>query len=178
MTPTSKYLALASHRTSARTSGARSFQLLNRHDQPRIEAFFLSFDFDQRRSFFGAGMSDAAIRNYCCDIDWNLTAIIARSGPCCIEALAMLVSIAPRHTLAEFHVASPLLCDQRTLINELAELAIELGACRYQALIVSRELAHPTLLAVLRENPFATFDSDAVRLDLWPHYRHRATTAC
>ena len=89
----------------------------------------------------------------------------------------MLASIPPRHTLAEFHIASPLTGSHRPAIDELADLAIEVGACRYQALIVSRELAHPDLLALLRENPCATFDSDTVRLDLWPHYGRHATTA-
>jgi len=178
MTLTSDYVGSALHRTSTRAFGTRSFQLLNRHDLPKIEAFFLSFDFDQRRSFFGAGMSNAAVRNYCWGIDWSLTSMIARSGPCCLEAVAILVSIPPRHNLAEFHVASPLTGSHRPGIDELAELAIEVGACRYQALIVSRELAHPDLLELLRENPCATFDGDIVRLDLWPHYeRHAATTA-
>ena len=46
-------LALASQRAA----GQRSFQILGDHDLPRLEAFFLSFDFDQRRGYFGGGIS-------------------------------------------------------------------------------------------------------------------------
>ena len=39
---------------SQRAAGLRTFQILSDHDRPKLEAFFLSFDFDQRRAFFGA----------------------------------------------------------------------------------------------------------------------------
>src|SRR5215470_13349111 len=164
MTSIQEQLASASQRAP----GSRTFQLLSRHDQPRVEAFFLSFDLDQRRSFFGTGASDAAVRNYCDAIDWDFTTMIARGGPCCLEAVATLVSIPPYHALAEFHVACPLRCNQRPIIAELTALAIEVGAIRYQGLIVLRKFAHPDLLVELRENPFARFDTATIRVDLWP----------
>jgi hypothetical protein len=164
MTSIQEQLASASQRAP----GSRRFELLSHHDQPRIEAFLLSFDLDQRRAFFGTGASDAAIRNYCGAIDWDFTTMIARSGPCCLEAVATLVSIPPYYALAEFHVACPLRCNQQPIMAELTALAIEVGAVRYQGLIVLREFAHPDLLVELRENPLAIFDTATIRIDLSP----------
>jgi hypothetical protein len=113
---------------SQRAAGQRSFQILRDHDLPRLEAFFLSFDFDQRRGYFGGGVSSQSIRKFCRSIDWNVTRIIARSGPYCLEAIAALVSLPPDYTAIELSVACPLACEQQPIIAELFELAIEIGA--------------------------------------------------
>lgn len=42
-------------------SAGRSHQHLSSHDEQRIAAFFLSFDFDQRRAYFGGGISDHSL---------------------------------------------------------------------------------------------------------------------
>ena len=156
------HLALASQRAP----GLRSFQLLGDRDLPRLDAFFLSFDFDQRRTYFGGGISDQSIREFCRAIDWPTTTIIARSGPYCLEAVAMLVSLPPDHAVVEFSVACPLSCDQRPIVAELLDLAIELGALEYVTLLVRRELAHTDLLSLLRDNDQARFDGNHVELDL------------
>ena len=70
-------LALASRRAP----GSRSFQILRNDDLPRLYAFFRSFDFDQRRAYFGGGISDRSVRDYCREIDWSHTTVIARSSP-------------------------------------------------------------------------------------------------
>jgi hypothetical protein len=155
-------LALASQRAA----GLRTFQLLNEHDLPRLEAFFLSFDFDQRRGYFGGGISDQSIRDYCRAIDWNCAILIARGGPYCIEAVVTLVSLPSDHLVAELSVACPLDCNQQPIVAELLNLAIEVGALRYWTLLVRRELAHADLLCLLRESSRARFDYDNVRLDL------------
>src|SRR5262249_46952694 len=159
-----KQLALAPQRAP----GSRRYELLGRHDQPRVEAFILSFDLDQRRSFFGTGASNAAIHNYCCAIDWDFTTMIACGGPRGLEAIATLISIPPYHALAEFYLACPLRCDPPPIIAEITSLAIEIGSARYQGLIVLREFVHPDLLVQLRKNPFARFDTATIRVDLWP----------
>jgi hypothetical protein len=155
-------LALASQRAP----GQRSFQLLGDRDVPRLEAFFLSFDFDQRRAYFGGGVSDRSIRAYCAAIDWGTTTLIARSGPYCLEAVAMLVSLPPDHGVAEFSVGCPLACNQRPIIAELLDLAIEIGAPEYRTLLVRRELANADLLPLLRDRDQARFGSEDVELDL------------
>ena len=162
MTSILNRLALASQRAA----GQQIFQVLREHDLPRLDAFFLSFDFDQRRSYFGGGISDQAILEHCRAIDWSCTTLIARSGPYCIEAVAMLVSLPPDHSVAELSVGCPLHCNQRPIVAELFDLAIEFGAPRYQTLLVRRELAHADLLSLLRENSRARFDHENVRLDL------------
>ena len=166
-------LALASRRAP----GQRCFQLLGDRDLPRLDAFFLSFDFDQRRAYFGGGVSDHSIRKYCRAIDWSTTTAIARSGPYCLEAIAMLVSLPPDHAVAELSVGCPLACNQRPIVAELLNLAIEVGAAGYRTLLVRRELAHPDLLSLLRDNGRARFDGDNVALDLVAA-RHANAAAC
>jgi len=155
-------LALASQRAP----GRRSFQLLGESDLPRLEAFFLSFDFDQRRAYFGGGVSDQSIGAHCRAIDWGTTTMIARSGPYCLEAVAVLVSLPPDHAVAEFSVGCPLACNQRPIIAELLGLAIEIGAHGYRALLVRRELANTDLLSLLCDHGQARFDCANVQLDL------------
>ena len=155
-------LALASQRAP----GMRSFELLGDRDLTRLHAFFLSFDFDQRRAYFGGGISDQSIREYCHAVDWTTTTVIARSGPYCLEAVAMLVSLPPDHTIFEFSVGCPLSCNQRPIIAELLDLAIEISALGHRTLLVRRELAHPDLLSLLRGNDQARFAGEKVELDL------------
>jgi hypothetical protein len=151
---------------SQRASGLRLFQILSDHDLPKLEAFFLSFDFDQRRAYFGGGVSSQSIRRFCRGIDWKSTTIIARSGPYCLEAIAMLVSLPPDHATVELSVACPLACQQRSIVAELFELAIEIGELGKRKLIVSRELAHPDLMSVLRSSGLGRFGSELVEVDL------------
>ena len=172
MTNVLNRLALASQRAP----GLRSFELLGDRDVPRLHAFFLSFDFDQRRAYFGGGISDHAVSEYCRAIDWDTTTVIARSGPYCLEAVATLVSLPPEHEAAEFSVGCPLACDQRPIIGELFNLAIEIAAVRHRVLLVRRELANGDLLALLRGNDHARFDDDSVELDLVE--ARRLTAAC
>jgi hypothetical protein len=166
-------LALASQRAP----GLRCFQLLGDRDLPRLDAFFLSFDFDQRRAYFGGGVSDQSVRDYCRAIDWSTTTVIARSGPYCLEAIATLVSLPPDHAVAELSVGCPLSCNQRPIVAELVNLAMEIGAAGYRTLLVRRELAHPELLSLLRDNDHARFDSDNVELDVVA-VRHINVAAC
>jgi hypothetical protein len=172
MTNTLNRLALASQRAP----GQRTFQLLNHHDLLRIEAFFLSFDFDQRRAYFGGGISDQSIRDHCRAIDWSCTTIIARCGPYCVEAVAVLVSLPPDHVV-ELSVGCPLACNQQPIVAELFDLAVKIGARGYWTLLVRRELAHPGLLSLLRETGQARFDGENVELDLVPTRCIKAT-AC
>jgi hypothetical protein len=151
---------------SQRAPGLRSFQILKRHDEMRLRAFFLSFDFDQRRAYFGGGISDPAVREHCKTIDWDNTTIIARSGPACIDAVAVLASLPPAHTTAELSLACPLPGNQTQVVGELLDLAVDVAAIRYRALIVSRELANPDLLALLRENRATRFCGEHVEIPL------------
>jgi hypothetical protein len=102
---------------SQRAPGFRSFQILKRHDELRLRAFFLSFDFDQRRAYFGGGMSDPAIREYCETIDWENMTIIARSGPACIDAVVILASLPPAHTTAKMSLACLLSGNQAQVVE-------------------------------------------------------------
>src|SRR4051794_36090829 len=103
---------------SQRTPGFRSFQILKRHDELRLRAFFLSFDFDQRRAYFGGGMSDPAIREYCETIDWENLTIIAHSGPTGIDAVVVLASLPPTHTTAKLSLACLLSGNQAQVVCE------------------------------------------------------------
>ena len=151
---------------SQRAPGLRSFQILKRHDELRLRAFFLSFDFDQRRAYFGGGMSDPAIREYCETIDWENVTIIARSGPACIDAVIILASLPPAHTTAKLSLGCPLSGNQAQVVRELLDVAIDFAALRFRKLIGCPELAHPELLALLRENQTARFNCEHVEIDL------------
>jgi hypothetical protein len=172
MTNILNQLALASRRAA----GLRSFQLLSDNDLSRVKAFFLSFDFDQRRACFGGGISDHSIHEYCDAIDWDRTTLIARSGPYCLEAVAILASLASDRSAAELSVACPLLCNQNPIIAELLDLAIEIASLQYEKLIVNRELANPDLMSLLRNSDAARFDCEDVQVDLAA--RRRRTAAC
>ena len=152
--------------SSQPVASGRSYQHLSIHDRPRIEAFFLSFDFDQRRSYFGGGISDQSIREYCSAIDWSTTDMIARTSRYCLEALATIVSLPLDNTKAELAVACPLLCDQRLIINALLAVVTEFATTKYRSLVVRRELGHPGLLVELRQNDAVRFWSDEVEIDL------------
>jgi hypothetical protein len=127
---------------SQRASGLRSFQILKRHDELRLRAFFLSFDSDQRHAYFGAGMSDPAIREYCEAIDWENTTIIARNGAVCIDAIVVLNSLPPTHTTAELSLACPLSGNHAQVVCELLDLAVDVIVLRFRKLIVRRGLAN------------------------------------
>jgi hypothetical protein len=168
-----KKLAVASQRAP----GLRSFQFLNSNDLFKLEAFFLSFDFDQRRAYFGGAVSDQSVRNYCGTIDWNHTTAIARTGrPYCPEAIALMVSLLSNNARAELSIACPLSCDQRPIIAALLDLAIEIGSLQYRKLIVNRELAGPELLSLLRDSDLARFECEHVEINLAAE--HSITAAC
>jgi hypothetical protein len=144
----------------------RSFQILRRHSGVRLRAFFLSFDFDQRRAYFGGGVSNQSVSEYCDTIDWDDTTVIARGGPSSLEAVAILTSLPPNHTAADLSIACPQPCSHEAFMAELLDLAIDVAALRYRRLIVSRELASPELLALLRENHAALFGCENIEIDL------------
>jgi hypothetical protein len=158
-------LFIESYVASAKPRTRRRYWNMSRHDLPRIEAFFLSFDFDQRRSYFGGGISDDSILSYCRAIDWSITDIVGRSGVYCLESLALVVALDPDLTKAELSVACPLVCDQRKIIAELVSIAIELAKQKYLTLVVRRELAHPNLIEELRRERF-TFGSEEIEIAL------------
>ncbi|CAN0388812.1 unnamed protein product, partial [Phaeothamnion confervicola] len=115
-----------------------------------LEAFFLAFDFDQRREYFGGGVSDESIRGSCEAIRWTETTIIARSGPYCLEAIATVAAMAPGLRTAELSMACPLSCDRRPIVADLLDLALMIASLSYRQLVVNRELAMRELLALLR----------------------------
>jgi hypothetical protein len=151
---------------SQHARGFQSFQILSCRDGDRLRCFFLSFDFDQRRAYFGGGVSDQSVSEYCDTIDWDHTTVIARGGPYSLAATAILTSLAPSHTAADLSIACPLLCDHERVVAELLDLAVDVAALRYQRLIVSRELANPDLLALLREYQAARFGCENIEVHL------------
>src|ERR1700730_1320361 len=73
------YAFNATHLTRPRSHG-RSLLLLTANDADRLKAFYLSLDFDNRRSRFGGGQSDQSIVAYCRMIDWQRVIILARGS--------------------------------------------------------------------------------------------------
>jgi hypothetical protein len=152
--------------TSQRPPDFRSHQILKRYDEVRLRAFFLSFDFDQRRAYFGGGMSDQSIGDYCASMDWDHTTVIARSGPIHLEAVAILISLPPAHTSVELSIACLPVGDHERIVAELLATSLDVAALRHRTLIVNREFANPDLPALLRENPAAHFRCETIEIDL------------
>jgi len=101
---------------------------------------------------------------------------IARTGPYCPEAIALVVSLLSNDACAELSIACPLLCDQRPIIAALLDLAIEIGALQYRTLIVNREFANPELLSLLRDSDLTRSDCETVEINLADG--HSRTAAC
>ena len=148
-----------------RTYGMRGFQILSHRDRPRLEAFFLAFDVDQRREYFGGRVSDDLIRDYCSAIRWNDTTIIARSCGARLDAVAILTATASRR-IAELSMACAPTCERQPLVADLLDLALAAASLSYSQLIIRCERAMPELLTQLHPSPFAIFDVDIVRVDV------------
>jgi hypothetical protein len=151
--------------TPQRTSPMRGFQVLSHRDRPRLEAFFLALNFDQRREYFGARVSEEQIRDYCRDIHWNETTIIARFCGARLDAVAMLTATASQR-IAELSMACASTCDRQPVVADLLDLAFAAASLSYSQIIIQCERAMPELLALLHPSPLAIFDVDVVRIDV------------
>jgi hypothetical protein len=118
----------------------RSFQILRRHDGARLRAFFLSFDFDQRRAYFGGDISNQSVCEYCDAIDWDHTTVIARGGPSGLEAVAILKSLPPNHTTADLSIACPQPCSHESFMPELLDVAVDVATLRYRRITWSVQI--------------------------------------
>ena len=142
-----------------------SVKILSYRDRSRLEAFFLAFNFNQRREYFGGGVSDQSILDYCRAIHWSETTIIARSCGDRLEAVAMVTATASRG-IADLSIACAQECDRQSMVAELLDLSLTAASLNYLQLIVDYERAMPELLALLHRSPFAVFDVGIVRVDV------------
>lgn len=143
----------------------RAVQILSHKDRPRLEAFFLAFNFDQRREYFGDRIADESIHDYCRSIHWGETTMIARSCGARLEAIATVTATSSRG-IAELLIACAPECDRQSTVAELLDLSLTAASLNYLQLIVSYERAMPELLTLLHRSPFAVFDVDVVRVDV------------
>jgi hypothetical protein len=150
-------------RSELSTSRSYCFRSLDRQDWTALKAFFLSLDFDQRRSYFGGGLSDQAIAEFCDSIDWDHTTIVARSTSHCLEALALIAYIPAACETAELSMLCPPCCDRSTTVGNLFDLARATVSSRCE-LIIHRELALPELLHLVHERRIGAFAADEVRI--------------
>jgi hypothetical protein len=101
----------------------RSLQLLTANDADRLEALYLSLDFDGRRARFGGGQSDEAIVTYCRTINWQRAIIIARGSSHLLDAVLEIHPLSKNWDRAEITLTSPLDCDRSHIFSELLQLA-------------------------------------------------------
>lgn len=151
---------------SQRAPGLRVFQILSHNDLAKLETFFLSFDLDQRREYFGGDTSDDSVRHYCRRINWSETTVIARADPYCLEAIATVTALGSDRRSAELSMACPLLCNRQPIVSELFDLAMLTASISYRQLIVHNDLAMPELMSLLRGHVSARFDGDVFRIDV------------
>jgi hypothetical protein len=144
---------------------------LRRSDEVLLRDLLLSFDFDQRRAYFGGGVSDQSINEFCAAIDWQHTTVIARSGPIRLDAAAILVSLPPAHTTVELAIACSLRSDRERVIAGLLDLALDVAVLRYWQLVITRDDANAEAIALLRDNPATRFGCESVEIDLGVWHR-------
>jgi hypothetical protein len=139
------------------------FRSLDQQDWTTLKAFFLARDFDQRRSYFGGGLSDRAIAEFCDTIDWDRMTIVARSTSHRLEALALIAYISPACETAELSMLCSPCCDRSTTVGNLFDLArATVSSCC--ELIIHREFAMPELLHLVHERSIGAFAADEVRI--------------
>ena len=153
-----KRLATASHQNSM-----RGFQVLSHRDVARLEAFFLTFDFDRRRKYFGGGMSDAAIRQFWLTIRWSETTVIVRANASDLAAIAVLTAPAGQR-IAELSIACAPSCDGSATVADLLDLALTVASLSYSELTVHRACATPDLLTLLDCSPSTASSDDVIRI--------------
>jgi hypothetical protein len=152
-----------SMRRPATISDRYSFQRLCRTDEMKLEAFFLALDFDQRRDYFGGGLSDEAISRFCRGVDWEQTTIIACSTASCLDAVAFIVAIPSNLKAAELSVICPHRCDHSSIVRGLLDLAVETAAPDRE-LLIHREAALPELVRLAHERGNSISEETGIRL--------------
>ena len=101
----------------------RSLQVLTANDAERLEAFYLTLDFDSRRRRFGGGSSNQAITQYSRAIDWQRTIMMARGSSYILDAVLEIHPFSLRWDRAEIAMTCPLQCDRSRIFAELLQLA-------------------------------------------------------
>jgi hypothetical protein len=88
-------------------SPVRASRFLTADDTGRLIRFYLGFDFEARRSRFGAAVSDDAIIDYCDAIEWRRSILIARAGAYDLKAVLEIHPLSQQWDCAELIAACP-----------------------------------------------------------------------
>jgi hypothetical protein len=140
-----------------------SFKLLGRHDQAKLEDFFLSLNFDQRRSYFAGSLSNLAIAGFCETIDWIHTRIIASCILDRLNGMAVLSYTPPNFETAELSIVYSGGRDHPIVVSDLFDLAMTIAPPRCEVSIL-RDFAMPELIQLIRERGIGTFMADEIRI--------------
>ena len=100
-----------------------SVKILSYRDRSRLEAFFLAFNFNQRLEYFGGGVSDQSILDYCRTIRWSEATVIARACDDRLEAVAIVTATASRG-IADLSIACEQECDRQSMVADLLDLSL------------------------------------------------------
>ena|ERR1700760_338723 len=150
------------------------FRQLGPQDGTKLQAFFVSLDFDQRRSYFGGALSDQAITAFCEAVDWDRMRIIACSTPSCLEAIAFISYTLPSCETAELSMVCSQNCDRSRTVHHLFDLATATAPADCE-LIVHREFAMPELIQLVHERSIGEIAVDEIRIQ--PRLISRLRTA-
>jgi hypothetical protein len=140
-----------------------SFRLLGRQDQAKLKDFFLSLNFDQRRSYFAGSLSNLAIAGFCETIDWIDTKIIASCILDRMNGIAVLSYAPPNFETAELSIVCSGGRDRPIVVSELFDLAMAIAPPRCEVSIL-RDFAMPELVQLIRERGIGTFMTDEIRI--------------
>ena len=144
-------------------SDGYSLRSLGWQDSAKLKTFLLSMDFDQRRSYFGGGLSDQAIADFCGAIDWNRTTVVAYGASHGLEAVALIAYIPPDYETAELSMVCSIHCNRSTTVDNLFDYATAIPSLRGE-LIIHRELAMPELIQLVHERGIGAFTADEIRI--------------
>jgi hypothetical protein len=140
-----------------------SFKLLGPQDEAKLEDFFLSLNFDQRRRYFAGSLSNSAIAGFCKTIDWTHTKIIASCMRDRMNGMAALFYTPPNFETAELSIACSGGRDHPIIVSDLFDLATAIAPLGCEVSIL-RDFAMPELIQLIRERGIGTFMADEIRI--------------
>jgi hypothetical protein len=99
------------------------FRALSAEDCEEVARFYRELDFDQRRSRFGAALSDAALDTFCQRIEWRRTIMIACLSANRLEAVLEIYQAVASWRCCEIALACRLAGDTGVVVAQLLQLA-------------------------------------------------------
>ena len=103
--------------------GSARVRFLGVEDAGILTQFYLGFGREARRGRFGTAVSDWEIIDYCAEIEWEHSVLIARPGACRLEAVLEIHPLSQQWDCAELIAACPCADDAGLIFAQLLQIA-------------------------------------------------------